>query len=89
MTYYDLADGELSPIASFTVYDNPGAVLRAAHSVMTTSASVDELLADARSRLDRVSPGESARAVTDGALLVDIRPHWQRVRDGRTVRARW
>ncbi len=49
---------------------------------MTTFASVDELLADARSRLDRVSPGEAARAVTDGALLVDIRPHWQRVRDG-------
>ncbi len=49
---------------------------------MTTFATVDELLADARSRLDRLSPARAAQAVTDGAILVDIRPHWQRVRDG-------
>ena len=49
---------------------------------MTTFASVDELLADARSRLDRLAPAEAAAAVAAGALLVDIRPHWQRARDG-------
>ena len=42
-------------------------------------ASVDELLADARSRLIRLSPREAAREVDEGALLVDIRPSWQRV----------
>jgi rhodanese-related sulfurtransferase len=47
-----------------------------------TFRSVDELLADARSRLRRLSPADAAAAVADGALLVDIRPHWQRTRDG-------
>jgi rhodanese-related sulfurtransferase len=47
-----------------------------------TFASVDALLADARSRLDRLGPAAAARAVDDGARLVDIRPGWQRVRDG-------
>lgn len=44
--------------------------------------SVDELLADARSRLDRLEPLAAAAAVRAGARLVDIRPHWQRVEDG-------
>jgi rhodanese-related sulfurtransferase len=44
--------------------------------------SVEELLADARSRLQRLEPAQAAGAVADGALLVDIRPVWQRVRDG-------
>lgn len=48
----------------------------------TVFGSVDELLADARSRLDRLTPDEAARAVTAGARLVDIRPQWQRARDG-------
>lgn len=46
-------------------------------------SSVDELLADARSRLIRVSVSVAAASVRDGAaLLVDIRPQWQRERDG-------
>jgi rhodanese-related sulfurtransferase len=45
--------------------------------------SVDELLADARSRLERVPAEEAAAAVAAGdARLVDIRPAWQRERDG-------
>ncbi len=47
-----------------------------------TFSSVDELLADARSRLRRLDPRAAARAVAEGALLVDIRPQWQRVRHG-------
>jgi rhodanese-related sulfurtransferase len=43
---------------------------------------VDELLADARSRLARLSPRETQDAVNDGALLVDIRPIWQRRDEG-------
>ncbi|HEV7191604.1 MAG TPA: rhodanese-like domain-containing protein, partial [Jatrophihabitantaceae bacterium] len=45
-------------------------------------ASVDEMLDDARSRLSRVSPQEAAALVADGALLVDIRPVWQRAGEG-------
>ena len=44
--------------------------------------SVDELLEDARSRLDRLDPAAAARAVERGARLVDIRPAWQRERHG-------
>jgi rhodanese-related sulfurtransferase len=44
--------------------------------------SVDELLSDARSRLHRVTPLEAADEVAGGALIVDIRPSWQRIEDG-------
>ena len=44
--------------------------------------TVDELLADARSRLDRVTPGEAATRHARGALLVDIRPAGQRAHEG-------
>jgi rhodanese-related sulfurtransferase len=47
-----------------------------------TFSSVEELLADARSRLERLDPDATAQAVADGALLVDIRPQWQRARYG-------
>jgi rhodanese-related sulfurtransferase len=47
-----------------------------------TFSSVDELLADARSRLTRVEPTDAADQVAAGARLVDIRPVWQRRRDG-------
>ena len=44
--------------------------------------TVDELLADARSRLDRVTPAEAAARVAAGAVLVDIRPAAQRAVEG-------
>jgi rhodanese-related sulfurtransferase len=44
--------------------------------------SVDELLADARSRLRRLGPLEAATRVASGALLVDIRPAAQRAVEG-------
>jgi rhodanese-related sulfurtransferase len=44
--------------------------------------TVDELLAEARRHLDRVSPQTAAAAMDDGALLVDIRPLEQRRRQG-------
>jgi rhodanese-related sulfurtransferase len=44
---------------------------------------IEQLLADARARLARMSAEEAARAVEDGsALLVDIRSDSQRERDG-------
>lgn len=39
---------------------------------------IDEILADARGRLDRVGPHEARAAVERGAILVDIRPIAQR-----------
>lgn len=44
--------------------------------------SIDELLAEARRGLERVEPDDLARAVADGALVVDIRPSELRSRDG-------
>jgi Rhodanese-related sulfurtransferase len=47
-----------------------------------TFGSVDALLADARSRLNRVTAAGAVRAVADGTRIVDTRPGWQRERDG-------
>lgn len=47
-----------------------------------TFDSVDALLADARSRLERLDPLQAAADVESGARLVDIRPIWQRSGDG-------
>ena len=44
--------------------------------------TVDELLADARSRLERIGPHEAAARVAAGAVLVDIRPAAQRAVEG-------
>ena len=43
---------------------------------------IGELLAAARTRLDRVGPDKAAALVADGALLVDTRPQWQRDAEG-------
>jgi rhodanese-related sulfurtransferase len=44
--------------------------------------TVDDLLAEARSRIVRVSPQQAAARIADGAVLVDIRPAAQRGREG-------
>ena len=44
--------------------------------------TIDELLIQARSRLDRIDPDDVPAAVEAGALLVDIRPIAQREADG-------
>ena len=44
--------------------------------------SIDEILAAARARLDRVEPDALERERTAGAVIVDIRPVEQRTRDG-------
>lgn len=44
--------------------------------------TIDELLARAQRRLDRVGVDDVVEAVSDGALLVDIRSEVQRARDG-------
>ncbi len=44
--------------------------------------NVDDLLAEARAELARLSPSETRAAQEAGALVVDIRPIEQRGRDG-------
>ena len=45
-------------------------------------SGVEDLLAAARAGLERLSTSQAAAAVAGGARLVDIRPAWQRARDG-------
>jgi rhodanese-related sulfurtransferase len=47
-----------------------------------TRLTIDDLLAEARTRIDRVSPQDASTEMTDGALLVDIRSESQRAQDG-------
>jgi rhodanese-related sulfurtransferase len=55
---------------------------------MVTSAlppgrrSIEQVLAEARTRLDRLAPQQALRAVSAGAVLVDIRPAAQRAAEG-------
>jgi rhodanese-related sulfurtransferase len=44
--------------------------------------TIDQVLAEARTRLDRLTPPRALRAVADGAVLVDIRPAAQRAAEG-------
>ena len=44
--------------------------------------SIDEVLADARARLHRLTPAEAVAARTAGAVVVDIRPAAQRAVQG-------
>jgi rhodanese-related sulfurtransferase len=50
--------------------------------------TVDDLLAAARARLDRVDPRQAAEEQQAGALLIDIRPSEQRRREGTIPGAR-
>ncbi len=51
--------------------------------------SVDQLLADARSGLDRLEPAEAQAACESGAVLIDIRAESQRAADGEVPGARF
>ena len=51
--------------------------------------TIDELLAHARSRLDRVEPHEARDAIGGGALLIDIRSESQRAADGIVPDTLW
>jgi rhodanese-related sulfurtransferase len=51
--------------------------------------TVDDLLREARARLRRLQPAEAARAVADGAVLVDIRGAEQVEAQGAIPDALW
>ncbi|MFB4309313.1 rhodanese-like domain-containing protein [Actinomadura sp. GTD37] len=44
--------------------------------------TIDEILADARGRLERLDPGTAHAEAREGAILVDIRPAAQRADEG-------
>jgi rhodanese-related sulfurtransferase len=44
--------------------------------------SIDEVLAEARSRIRRLDPLQTLDAMRGGALLIDMRPVWQRAQFG-------
>ena len=46
------------------------------------SPSIDQILAEARARIERVGPSDLAAEQAAGALVVDTRPREQRERDG-------
>ncbi|RDI53397.1 rhodanese-like domain-containing protein [Nocardia mexicana] len=45
-------------------------------------SSIDERLAQARSRLIRIDPQDAVALQADGAVIVDIRPHANRLDEG-------
>ena len=49
---------------------------------MSGRKGINEILAEARARLDRVEPENLAKELASGALVVDTRPLEQRERDG-------
>ena len=44
--------------------------------------SIDEILASARDRIDRVTPDQAFAELCEGAALIDIRPAAQRAEHG-------
>ena len=50
--------------------------------------TVEQLLDQARAKLDRLTPAEASAASDDGAILIDIRSEPQRSRDGELPGAR-
>jgi rhodanese-related sulfurtransferase len=59
-----------------------GGVVGIATSRPLGARTIEEILASARARLARVTPGAAFREQADGAALVDIRPAWQRAEQG-------
>lgn len=45
--------------------------------------TIAEVLAEARTKIRRLSPEQTQGAVAGGALLIDIRPAWQRAEFGQ------
>ncbi|MGQ4601099.1 rhodanese-like domain-containing protein [Nocardia sp. R6R-6] len=56
-------------------------------SERTTSIGAEKMVEQARAQLDRVTPQQAAELLTDGALIVDIRPHANRLAEGEIAGA--
>ena len=70
----------MSPVADTAVSPAPAAP--AAAAAPPGARTIDQLLAQARTRLDRLTPAPAFAAFSHGAVLVDIRPEAQRAREG-------
>jgi rhodanese-related sulfurtransferase len=62
--------------------NTPDRPARPATSAIAARTTIDELLAAARSCLQRLRPAEALRAMESGATLIDIRADSQIARDG-------
>jgi rhodanese-related sulfurtransferase len=51
--------------------------------------TIEQLLDEARAKLDRLTPTEASAAADAGAVLIDIRSELQRSRDGGLPGAKW
>jgi rhodanese-related sulfurtransferase len=49
--------------------------------------TIDQLLDQARARLERLDPHQAAAVIHDGGLLIDIRPAAQRLEEGQIPQA--
>ncbi len=56
---------------------------------MTARKTIDDMLAEARARLQRIAPLDARAAIEQGALLIDIRPQSLRAADGTVPEAVW
>jgi len=63
-------------------FDRPGKTGTRDEGCPVSRLTIDDLLARARLRLDRVTVDDALDAIRDGAVLVDIRSEVQRARDG-------
>jgi rhodanese-related sulfurtransferase len=69
--------------ADTALADATASAARLTSGISAAEASgIDRLLAEARSGLERLRPEAAAAAMTDGAVLVDIRPLEQRIAEG-------
>lgn len=74
-----------SPAVTDATVDNDARELTAAPEPVFDS--VDDLLAHARQSLHRLDVQQTVDALAAGARLVDIRPSWQRAREGEIAGA--
>jgi rhodanese-related sulfurtransferase len=92
MTYYDLTPRGLFARTTVAVEGPEGSRGRGTGASLSSASQladalppgrgIDELLAEARSGLIRLRPEAALAALTDGAVLVDIRPLEERIAEG-------
>jgi rhodanese-related sulfurtransferase/predicted metal-dependent enzyme (double-stranded beta helix superfamily) len=82
MNEYELDGDQLVPLEKTEKLDQ-AVRSQEAEGIKRTALSIEQMLAEARTRLERLSPEKAYRAVIDvGAILVDIRPDGQRATEG-------
>lgn len=82
MTYYALESRGLRAVETVRSDAPDGRGWERLRQPATRHLSIDDVLADARNQIDRVSPREAARLLAEGAALVDIRPIEYREAEG-------